>query len=165
MFSANQKPFVICICITGELHPFLSQSELKLKGCKYWIRLMWKGYHLSMVGRKGVPFLLQMRYKRVKGWTSPPHKKNFTEYPSPPSETLNFQTNKQVSCHQTVWLCIICNDFVFCTRSEYVRITVEPLSTDTSLIRTVPNVPTKFSDIFFKKLFIIRTLSNTDNRH
>ena len=83
VFSANQKPFVICICVTGELHPFLSQSELKLKGCKYWIRLMWKGYHLSMVGRKGVPFLLQMRYKRVKGWTSPPHKKTLLSIPLP----------------------------------------------------------------------------------
>jgi len=29
--------------------------------------------------------------------------------------------------------------------------TVEPLGTDTSLLRTVSNVPTKFSYIFFKK--------------
>ena len=28
MFSANQKPFVICTCVTEELHSFLSQSEL-----------------------------------------------------------------------------------------------------------------------------------------
>ena len=28
MFSANQKPFVICIRVTEELHSFLSQSEL-----------------------------------------------------------------------------------------------------------------------------------------
>ena len=28
MFSANQKPFVICTRVTEELHSFLSQSEL-----------------------------------------------------------------------------------------------------------------------------------------
>ena len=49
--------------------------------------------------------------------------------------------------------------------------TVEPLSTDTSLIwtpllGTVSNVLTAFSYIFFKrKTSIIRTLSNTDNGH
>ena len=43
--------------------------------------------------------------------------------------------------------------------------TVEPLGTDASLLRTVSNVPTKFSYIFFKKLSTIRTLSDTDNGH
>ena len=28
VFSANQKPFVICTRVTEELHSFLSQSEL-----------------------------------------------------------------------------------------------------------------------------------------
>ena len=28
MFSANQKPFVVCTRVTEELHSFLSQSEL-----------------------------------------------------------------------------------------------------------------------------------------
>ena len=46
------------------------------------------------------------------------------------------------------------------------KVTVEPLGTDTSLLRAVSNVPTKFSYIFFKKKpSIIRTLSNTDNGH
>ena len=31
------------------------------------------------------------------------------------------------------------------------KVTVEPLGTDTSLLRAVSNVPTKFSYIFFKK--------------
>ena len=43
--------------------------------------------------------------------------------------------------------------------------TVELLGTDTSLLRTVFNVPTKFSYFSFKKPSIIRTLSNTDNGH
>ena len=38
------------------------------------------------------------------------------------------------------------------------RNTEEPLGTDTSLLRTVSNVPTKFSYIFCKK-----TLYNTDS--
>ena len=38
-------------------------------------------------------------------------------------------------------------------------------NTDTSLLRTVSNVSTKLSYIFFKKTSIIRTLSNTDNGH
>ena len=36
---------------------------------------------------------------------------------------------------------------------------------DTSMLRTVSNVPTKFAYIFFKKTAIIRTLSNTDKGH
>ena len=36
---------------------------------------------------------------------------------------------------------------------------------DTSMLRTVSNVPTKFAYIFFKKTSIIRTLSNTDKGH
>ena len=82
VFSQSETICNLHLCYR-RLHPFLSQSELKVKGCKFWIRLMWKGYHLSMVGRKGVPFLLQMRYKRVKGWTSPPHKKNLLSIPLP----------------------------------------------------------------------------------
>ena len=42
---------------------------------------------------------------------------------------------------------------------------VEPLHTDTSLIRTVSNVPTKFSYISYKNTPIIRTLYKTDNGH
>ena len=39
-------------------------------------------------------------------------------------------------------------------------------NTDTSVLRTVSNVPTKFSYILFKKkTSIIQTLSNTDNGH
>ena len=36
---------------------------------------------------------------------------------------------------------------------------------DTSMLRTVSNVPTKFAYIFFKKTSIIRTLTNTDKGH
>ena len=46
--------------------------------------------------------------------------------------------------------------------------TVEPPSTDTSLLRTVSNVPTKFSYIFLiikKPQSIIPTLSNVENGH
>ena len=39
------------------------------------------------------------------------------------------------------------------------KVTVEPLGTDTSLLRAVSNVPTKFSYIFLKK----KTLYNTDS--
>ena len=35
--------------------------------------------------------------------------------------------------------------------------TIEPLGTDTSLLRTVFNIPKKFSYIFFKKTSVIRT--------
>ena len=47
------------------------------------------------------------------------------------------------------------------------RNTVEPLGTDTSLLRTVSDVPTKFSHNFFKKTSMIHvwTPSNTDNGH
>ena len=41
--------------------------------------------------------------------------------------------------------------------------TVEPLGTDTSLLRTVSYVPTKFSYISSKKTSTIWTLSNADN--
>ena len=43
--------------------------------------------------------------------------------------------------------------------------TVEPLHTDNSLIRTIPNVPTNFSYISSKKPSVIRTFSKTDNEH
>ena len=43
--------------------------------------------------------------------------------------------------------------------------TVEPLGTDTSLLRTVSYVPTKFSYISSKKTSTIWTLSNADNGH
>ena len=46
------------------------------------------------------------------------------------------------------------HNFVIFTRSGY---TVEPLGTDTSLLRTVSYVPTKFSYVFSKK-----PLCNTD---
>ena len=53
-----------------------------------------------------------------------------------------------------------------------VENTVEPLgtyghlaNTDTPLLRTVSNVPTKLSYILFKKPSSIRTLANTDNGH
>ena len=50
--------------------------------------------------------------------------------------------------------------------SKKKRKKVESLGTDTSLLlQTVSNVPTKFSYISCKKTSIIRTLSNTDNRH
>ena len=41
-----------------------------------------------------------------------------------------------------------------------VENTVEPLGKDTSLLRTVSNIPTKFSYILFKK-----DLCNTDSRY
>ena len=43
--------------------------------------------------------------------------------------------------------------------------TVEPLGMDTSLIRTVFYVPTKFFTLPLKKTSLILTLSNRDNGH
>ena len=37
------------------------------------------------------------------------------------------------------------------SEGENINFTVEPLGTHTSILRTVSNVPTKFSYIFFKK--------------
>ena len=37
MFSANQKPFVICTRVTEELHSFLSQSELS----NFFVYIIW----------------------------------------------------------------------------------------------------------------------------
>ena len=43
-------------------------------------------------------------------------------------------------------------------KSDFIGNTVEPFGTDTSVLRTVSNVPTKFSYIFFNK-----NLYNTDS--
>ena len=43
-------------------------------------------------------------------------------------------------------------------KSDFIGYTVEPFGTDTSVLRTVSNVPTKFSYIFFNK-----NLYNTDS--
>ena len=52
--------------------------------------------------------------------------------------------------------------YIYSRTSRYGHLS----NTDTSLLRTVSNVPTKFSYIFLKKqTSIIRTLSNTDNGH
>ena len=57
-----------------------------------------------------------------------------------------------------------------CIKIRSALSTVQPLSTDTSnmdtsLSRTVSNVPTNSHIFAIKKTSIIWTLSNTDNRH
>ena len=62
------------------------------------------------------------------------------------------------------WFCVQSFAF-FCQAELTTACKVELLSMDTSQLRTVSNVPTNFSYIFFKKPSIIMTLSNTDNGH
>ena len=51
------------------------------------------------------------------------------------------------------------------TTVKPISMDISLINTNTSLLRTVFNVPTKFPCISFKKNSIIRTLSNMDNGH
>ena len=71
-----------------------------------------------------------------------------------------FGRDKLINLKFTVFFILPRNRDIFQKfESKSVENTVEPLGTDTSLIRTVSNIPTKFSSTFFKK-----KLYNTDAR-